>query len=307
MNNKRKFNNVFLCTCLFLSACALIYSGCSDNPTNNSGPNPPVLIYPDSGGSASPDLTFQWHKSAGANSYHLMVSGTINFQNPIIIDQAGLTDTSYQVPNLVLHYGMTYYWRVSAANASGKSGYSSVWKFNTNVEPIYDTNVVIFDTIGVNQYMNNSSLSSVNLFTGVGLSDVNTSRDLQMRSLNNLNTYFYFRDGTFNTPYGYECRFKKIYPFLTIQKFDTISVIPGGLGLSNFPNQSTESYGYFNPNINQGMVMGFYLKGKYDNAVTSHQVFGVLYLMSGSTGISGYTQLIRVKINTAGQNYFKRQ
>jgi len=139
------------------------------------------------------------------------------------------------------------------------------------------------------------------LNNGKAVTDLSTIRDIQMRSANN-NVSFSFRDGTFINPAGYECRFKKMY---TTDKFDTVSVIPGGLDLGNFPDQKTDAYGLFNATSNQHMVIGFYLKGKIDHNITPHQVFGVLYLLYGAGGgFSNYSQYISVRINRDGQNHF---
>ena len=184
------------------------------------------------------------------------------------------------------------------------SGCGSDTVTNNNNNNSADTNVVIYDSLIVVQWNTSNSTSSVDLYSGKVLPDLSSGRDIQMRSQNGLNANFYFRDGTFVTPAGYECRFKKLYTGLL--GFDTVSVIPGGIEVSSFTDQSTESYGYFNVSSNQQMVIGFYLKGKFDNGQTPHQVFGVLYLNSGNTGgLAGYSQMISVKINKDGQNHFK--
>lgn len=169
-----------------------------------------------------------------------------------------------------------------------------------------DTNVVVFDTIMITQWNNNNSLSSADLYSGKAVLDLSTTRDIQMRSLNGANVSFSFRDGTFLNPAGYECRFKQMYT--GNDNFDTVSVIPGGLELANFPDQKTDGYGYFSASSNQHMVIGFYLKGKFDHAVTAHPIYGVLYLMygAGGGGFSNYNQYISVRINKQGENHFKR-
>jgi len=61
--------------------------------------------------------TYSWTSSSGAASYRLEVSTDPAFQNPII-NQSGITDTSV-TPSIALLPRTTYFWRVSAVNASG--------------------------------------------------------------------------------------------------------------------------------------------------------------------------------------------
>lgn len=182
------------------------------------------------------------------------------------------------------------------------SGCGSDTVTNNNNGNSTDTNVVEYDSIRIDYWVNSHSLSAANLYSGKNCPDSSTSRDIQMRSLNGLNHDFYFRDGTFITPLGYECRFKKLYT--ANDNFDTVSVIPGGVDPGNFVENSTETYGYFNSSSNQHMIIGFYLKGKFDNGQTPHQIFGVMYLVSGTGGLVGFTQYIDIRINKNGQNHF---
>ena len=172
---------------------------------------------------------------------------------------------------------------------------------NNNQQTGPDTSVVVYDTLIVTSQTNSGA---ADLFNGKVLTYSSTLRDIQLYSQNSQNLNFFFRDGTFITPLGYECRLKLMYT--GNDKFDTVSVIPGGLDVGNFPEQKTDGYGYFNATTNQHMVIGFYLKGKFENGITPHQVFGVLYLMSGTSGFAGYSQFISVRINKDGQNHFVR-
>ncbi len=69
------------------------------------------------GVSSSPG--FVWAAAAGADSYTLVVSASSSYANPVI-NQAGITSTNY-TPSAPLAANTTYYWRVTAVNASGST------------------------------------------------------------------------------------------------------------------------------------------------------------------------------------------
>ncbi len=75
----------------------------------------------------------RWNASAGATSYRLQVSTSATFAS-LQIYQSALTDTTF-TPS-TLSDNTTYYWRVSASDASGTSPWSSVWSFTTQVSPV---------------------------------------------------------------------------------------------------------------------------------------------------------------------------
>jgi uncharacterized protein (TIGR02145 family) len=99
--------------------------------TTGSAPGEPLLSSPvnnTTGISTSPVLA--WNASPGALSYTLQVSTNNSFSNNIVYNQGGLTGTNQTVTGL--NYSTTYYWRVSATNNYGSSGWStSVWSFTT--------------------------------------------------------------------------------------------------------------------------------------------------------------------------------
>lgn len=89
----------------------------------------PTLVSPENGAtSVSKTPTLQWNNSTGATSYRVQVSTKPSF-GTLVYDQSGITSTSATVTRL--GGGTTCYWRVSAANSSGTSGWSAVWSFKT--------------------------------------------------------------------------------------------------------------------------------------------------------------------------------
>lgn len=96
-------------------------------PTNL--PNTPTLLTPLNGATnISIPATLSWNPSSDAASYALQVSTSSNFTS-FLYNQSGLIGTSQQLTGL--NNQTTYYWRVSATNSYGTSGWSSVWNFTT--------------------------------------------------------------------------------------------------------------------------------------------------------------------------------
>jgi hypothetical protein len=72
--------------------------------------------------------TLSWSTATGATSYSLQVSTTSDF-SALVVDQSGLTTTSYALTTLINN--TLYYWRVSATNAGGTNPWTSPWSFTT--------------------------------------------------------------------------------------------------------------------------------------------------------------------------------
>jgi uncharacterized protein (TIGR02145 family) len=73
-------------------------------------------------------ITCVWNASTGATSYTLQISASSEFGN-YEFNQSGLIGTSRLVTGLKNF--RQYYWRVSATNSFGTTGYSEVFNFNT--------------------------------------------------------------------------------------------------------------------------------------------------------------------------------
>jgi hypothetical protein len=100
---------------------------------HSTGPVPPpapTLSSPTNGATGvltTPNL--QWNASTGATSYGAQVSTTDTF-GTTVFNQSGIAATQVTV-SPALSYSTLYYWRVNASNASGTSGWSTVWSFTT--------------------------------------------------------------------------------------------------------------------------------------------------------------------------------
>ncbi len=72
--------------------------------------------------------TLAWNASAGATSYNLQVS-TSNTFTVNVVNLSSISQTSQIAAGLSPN--TLYYWRVSATNANGTSGWSTIWSFTT--------------------------------------------------------------------------------------------------------------------------------------------------------------------------------
>jgi predicted phage tail protein len=94
-----------------------------------NGPTQPFLSAPANNAtnqSVSPSLT--WSASSGAASFTLQVSVSSSFTS-FAYNQSGLTSLNQQVTGLTAL--TVYYWRVSATNDYGTSGWADTWRFTT--------------------------------------------------------------------------------------------------------------------------------------------------------------------------------
>jgi len=98
----------------------------------------PTLASPKAGARGVPlKPIFQWSAIAGANSYELIVSADINFNNPAILkcDGYALPSTAWEC-NPSLEPDTTYYWKVRAISSGTYSAWSATGAFVTEPEPL---------------------------------------------------------------------------------------------------------------------------------------------------------------------------
>lgn len=92
-------------------------------------PPSPVLSSPTHGqADVELDPTLVWRASNDAATYRIQVAAD-SFFTSILVDQAGLTDTTYQLSELA--QSTSYSWRVRAENGAGPGVYSSLRAFAT--------------------------------------------------------------------------------------------------------------------------------------------------------------------------------
>jgi aqualysin 1 len=102
----------------------LLYTLFSTTP-----PATPVLSSPANGATGvTIPATLSWAASTGATSYNVQVSIASDFSS-YAYNQSGITATSASVSGLSA--STLYYWRVSATNSAGTSGWSTVYSLTT--------------------------------------------------------------------------------------------------------------------------------------------------------------------------------
>jgi M6 family metalloprotease-like protein len=101
--------------------------------------SPPVLIYPTNNSTeAQTSDTFTWNKVTGSSKYHILVSQTNDFLNPVIND-SNITSNNYSYSDL--DNNIKYYWKVNGSNTEGQGEWSQSWNFTTSLyaKPILKT------------------------------------------------------------------------------------------------------------------------------------------------------------------------
>jgi hypothetical protein len=81
-------------------------------------------------GSSVSSLTpiLAWNCNYTDASFRVQVSNDSNFQE-LILDQSGLVNLSYTIPEGKLSEGQTYYWKVRASKGGQTSNWSATWSF----------------------------------------------------------------------------------------------------------------------------------------------------------------------------------
>lgn len=94
-------------------------------------PATPLLAFPENNTANVPvELTLRWRATPGADTYHLQLARSANF-DPVTfaVEAANLSDTAYAVSQLDLN--RFYFWRVRATNVLGTSLWSETYRFKT--------------------------------------------------------------------------------------------------------------------------------------------------------------------------------
>jgi hypothetical protein len=107
------------------------FSSAFDFTTIVGAPSVPALVSPANGATGVPlTPTLDWDDAVNADAYQVQVAIDSTF-NMLIVDESGLTSSSYDIPSGLLNNGSTLYWRVRASNKAGTSNFSSAFSFTT--------------------------------------------------------------------------------------------------------------------------------------------------------------------------------
>jgi hypothetical protein len=183
---------------------------------------------------------------------------------------------------------------------------------------VANTNVKVYRNIPINEYLNASSLSSVDLYTGTTLDADNILRDAELSDSSGFGPEkFYIRSGDGNQDHLAPGQETKFVPFFNTRsatfsqaEFDAITRIDAGhadpLVEADFYKYSTFSFGtsLVSTDIR---VYGFWLKGKKISLGLPNQIYGIMYIKSVAGPVGSYQMVVDVKINTAGLNDFRER
>ncbi len=89
-----------------------------------------LLLPANSAGSISPQAQFRWNTSDGATSYRLRVS-TLATLSTLVVDQSGISGTTFTVPSGALLPNTTYFWTVNSVNTAGNRPATATFSFTT--------------------------------------------------------------------------------------------------------------------------------------------------------------------------------
>jgi hypothetical protein len=94
----------------------------------------PLAISPElSQNGLGSNVAFVWSPVPQAQSYWLQVSNSPNFENTLIADESGLSQTTFSVAGL--SDNSTYFWRLKAERVGSESDWSPVREFTVNLPP----------------------------------------------------------------------------------------------------------------------------------------------------------------------------
>ena len=175
-----------------------------------------------------------------------------------------------------------------------------------------DSNVLVFWNKVIKQWIDDNSQSAMNLLTGTVVNEHDANKDIQMRDsgFTSAPTKFYFRSGdqAIRIP-GSRTLFGQFiaYDNMTEAEFDTLSKITNlgsTLEPADFYRVSTDEYTppYFSAPLTQNTVYSFYLVDKS----TTTDIYGMIRLRSAFIQAATFNLAVDVKINTAGENQFRR-
>jgi hypothetical protein len=116
---------------VFLLGTLVFLLGCAQPSPEVSLPVEFSLQMPSDGSAiVSRTPTLEWKCSIDAAYYRLQVATDKGFAI-LVIDEARLGNTSYNVPPGTLTHDRTYYWRVNATSSGKTSAWSACWSFKT--------------------------------------------------------------------------------------------------------------------------------------------------------------------------------
>ena len=110
------------------------YSNEASATTLPPPPAAPTLKSPASGSTVPvPTPRLEWNASTGATGYGLQVATSSTFTN-LLVNETGITDVFYDIPEGILNWNTTYYWKIVARDSHGIEKEGPIWSFTTVFE-----------------------------------------------------------------------------------------------------------------------------------------------------------------------------
>jgi hypothetical protein len=188
----------------------------------------------------------------------------------------------------------------------------------TPTDPVYvnNPNVKSFDSISV--YEDSAAgftHTGLNLLNGTNTVDTDPLRDCSLNDHNNAGLEFYLQNGQLDKllPGGFEIRFFRVDPDMTVQTFDTLSKVQGYTTFNSldFTQDGTEFWGYFTAPLLSTPVYCFWLKGKKEAGITPNNVYGIIQPREATDrdplNVYGFKMLFSFRVNTNGENDFRKK
>lgn len=185
----------------------------------------------------------------------------------------------------------------------------------TNTKTYIDNpNVKSFDSIGVEEHDSAfTARNGIDLLKGETTVDTGYNRDCSLADSASWGENFYLQNGTLDNPLlsgGYDSRWFRVYEDTSAATFDTLSKVWGkSLDTNDFTQSGTEFGGFFRYPLNSHPVFCFWLKGKSE--INPKNIFGLLQPRESTDSLLGvpygYKMSFRVRINTNGENDFRKR
>jgi hypothetical protein len=174
----------------------------------------------------------------------------------------------------------------------------------TPVNTAPDTNVVVFDSLGI-------SITSTNLGINLLIGKITASSDSKKDALvaSSVPGSYFFESGSLAG--GEKTMFNLVDSNYTQAQFNALSSVSAwgssgsAIDPAKFTQGGTQTFYLLTQGMTKTPVFGFYLQGRFDNHETSSRVFGMIRVRSFTgSGLAASVLSISVRINKAGLNKF---
>jgi hypothetical protein len=168
-----------------------------------------------------------------------------------------------------------------------------------------DSNVVVYDSLGINITSTNLG---INLLNGKITASADSKKDVLIA--NSIPGSYFFESGSLAG--GEKTMFNLVDSNYTQAQFNALANVSAwgtsgsAIDPAKFTQGGTQTFYLLTQGMTKTPVFGFYLQGKYDNHETANRVYGMIRVRSFTgSGLAASVLSISVKLNKAGVNKFK--